>query len=930
MLEITWNTEQRKAFQGLLREFVQAIDKKVASGDLTTGGMQPSKLAEKFDHVLSDLHYKSGVSFGSGRLAQSPAVIFCPTRILGEGFVNGTKPQQSRGFYIWFAYHWKDSEENLEYEKGFHLAMGRSVNESGLAACQKCPAYQKIFEEFNLKYEIYTNLEDALEEITDHFLELVAIFNAIPSEDFKGNDMEKVEWSEEQKSEFLGLLQEFVDLVDKSVSVKEWEAQGKRENSKSSLKMERDALEKRLDTFAQGWGYECRISIHGLYKPHDKTPPSGIGFFRKEVLGEEFVNTEKADLRYGFDIWVGYNRHGHVVGVVPPKGFICCIGLSGGENEKNCKKCQAYAEIFSSDENRFYRYDSLEKFEAKIVEEFLKCVNKLNGIPKEYFILISDPQTPQENHKGETMKTPLNQILYGPPGTGKTYNTINKALEILLGKQGQELETEVNRTLEALKLEIPQSVQAEIEREVNDKIKAEKTSRARAKLLFDYYKDQGYIDFVTFHQSYGYEEFVEGIKPEMDGEQESNDVRYKIESGIFKQMCQKAQKALEHPSAHALTKGVQQADDTEYWDTLLKAFVDSLQQEKDRNGKCFVTLFKFPKRKDEKKEEITWSQTESGLKFVITHHKTTDETLIDDGQGGVFSVANQVKEEVSIEASELRELYQQDRLETFKDPQALAPYIHTKDKKAWENKGCYYALLRKLTKFEAAKNPYILIIDEINRGNISKIFGELITLIEASKRLGSSEELRVTLPYSKESFGVPDNLYIIGTMNTADRSIALLDTALRRRFTFVEMMPDSTLLKNCAGVDLQALLEAMNARIEFLLDQNHTIGHSYFLGLKDLPDLQDCFKNKIIPLLQEYFYDDHAKVHAVLNRNGMLKDKVMDNTLKGLLEDFVDADKKVYDMTEATGWGVDVFKRIYGTKGDDSTKSDTQPSVDNL
>ncbi|ECO3621111.1 AAA domain-containing protein, partial [Campylobacter jejuni] len=159
-------------------------------------------------------------------------------------------------------------------------------------------------------------------------------------------------------------------------------------------------------------------------------------------------------------------------------------------------------------------------------------------------------------------------------------------------------------------------------------------------------------------------------------------------------------------------------------------------------------------------------------------------------------------------------------------------------------------------KDEKTNSPYIIIIDEINRGNVSKIFGELITLIEPSKRIGEPEELRVTLPYSrndfydKKGFGVPSNVYIIGTMNTADRSITSLDTALRRRFEFVEMMPNPNVLSdNCEDVNLKELLKAINTRIEYLLDREKTIGHAFFIDIDNLEKLKDVFQNKIIPLL---------------------------------------------------------------------------------
>ncbi|MWV61067.1 AAA domain-containing protein [Helicobacter saguini] len=259
--------------------------------------------------------------------------------------------------------------------------------------------------------------------------------------------------------------------------------------------------------------------------------------------------------------------------------------------------------------------------------------------------------------------------------------------------------------------------------------------------------------------------------------------------------------------------------------------------------------------------------------------------------------------------------------------------------------------------------PYILIIDEINRGNISKILGELITLIEESKRIGNEEELRVSLPYSGrefdngKGFGVPRNLYIIGTMNTADRSIALIDTALRRRFSFVEMMPDSTLLKNIWLVKhddknqadenyidindneeaeiLSKILESINNRIEFLLDREHTIGHSFFYERAifytddelgewyelSLDSLKFIFKNKIIPLLQEYFYEDYAKIDAVLNGNKMIESKSMSDLKVNLSDDFVDSEKRVYRITESSKWNIETFTDIY-TK--DSKKEDSK------
>ena len=212
--------------------------------------------------------------------------------------------------------------------------------------------------------------------------------------------------------------------------------------------------------------------------------------------------------------------------------------------------------------------------------------------------------------------------------------------------------------------------------------------------------------------------------------------------------------------------------------------------------------------------------------------------------------------------------------------------------------------------------------------------GELITLIEPSKRIGASaderargvgdEGLRVSLPYSGrefdggKGFGVPSNLYIIGTMNTADRSIALLDTALRRRFEFVEMMPRAEFLggAECDGVNLQNLLKAMNERIEFLLDREHTIGHSFFIGVGSLAALRGVFANKIIPLLQEYFYDDYAKIQAVLNGNEMIKgEKKSPQKLFGDSASDLDLDEKViYKITGSSEWQKWQFEKIYNSK----------------
>lgn len=211
--------------------------------------------------------------------------------------------------------------------------------------------------------------------------------------------------------------------------------------------------------------------------------------------------------------------------------------------------------------------------------------------------------------------------------------------------------------------------------------------------------------------------------------------------------------------------------------------------------------------------------------------------------------------------------------------------------------------------------PFYLLIDEINRGNIASVFGELITLIEEDKRLSEDNEVRITLPYSKSDFCIPPNLHIIGTMNTADRSVEALDTALRRRFSFVEFKPDLNSLDsvNYNEVDLKLLLKTINHRIEVLLDKNHVIGQYFFINISDLESLKNVFRNKIIPLLEEYFYGDYGKIGLILGSSfvEVKQNEVSfanDFTYEGV-ESF--EEKIIYQITSHKSWTLDSFKKIY-------------------
>ena len=361
--------------------------------------------------------------------------------------------------------------------------------------------------------------------------------------------------------------------------------------------------------------------------------------------------------------------------------------ISVNNVEKASKVWTDYCTAITEIKNRFENKELYELYYQAVCEvESERCKNG------------KDKNKSDENESSEldeninNLDFPLNQILYGPAGTGKTYVTISKALQIV----------------------VPEWWSEDLER-----------SRSTIVEQYKVLVDEGKISFVTFHQSYGYEDFIEGIKVKrVEGQ-----LNYDVESGVFKNICERAKN---NPN---------------------------------------------------------------------------------------------------------------------------------------EN--------------------YVLIIDEINRGNVSKIFGELITLIEESKREGKSEELEgleVTLPYSNEPFSVPNNLYIIGTMNSSDRSLTSVDIALRRRFEFIEMMPKPDVLSgiDIEGVSVQAILETMNKRIKVLLDRDHCIGHAYFTSLIEEPSLEllmTIFEKRIIPLLQEYFFDDWTKINLVLGENGMVHTMNLDSSL---------------------------------------------------
>jgi MoxR-like ATPase len=409
------------------------------------------------------------------------------------------------------------------------------------------------------------------------------------------------------------------------------------------------------------------------------------------------------------------------------------------------------------------------------------------------------------------IKIPLNLILYGPPGTGKTYHTVNKSLEIVLSEElGDSYFKETDDTKKYNML----LKKCEVYKKKEDEGRDILTS------AFKHFLDTKQIIFTTFHQSMCYEDFVEGIKPLKS--KDNKPIEYDIEDGIFKKVCKKA---------------------LEKRDSNFDEIIDNLKNQ------LLNTRISLKTSKHKKDFEVSY---EEGSACFYVYPKDT---------------IGDIHHSVNIE--KIKEKYIDPQLKNFVTNESyVVPIISY----MYEKLG-----LKKYQDMKNIKENYVIVIDEINRGNVSSIFGELITLIEKDKRIGENEELRVVLPYSKDyenKFGVPSNLYIIGTMNTADRSVEALDTALRRRFSFEEMPPKPEILtdnvkldkdeKSFKVQDLIDILNVINERIEILLDRDHLIGHSYFMCVKNTKDLKEVFAEKIIPLLQEYFFGDYGKISLVL------------------------------------------------------------------
>ncbi len=457
----------------------------------------------------------------------------------------------------------------------------------------------------------------------------------------------------------------------------------------------------------------------------------------------------------------------------------------------------------------------------------------------------------------------LNTIFFGPPGTGKTYEVRKRAVEIIEGES------------------------------VSDEEYMDK---------YNSYVQDGRIKFITFHPNYGYENFVEGIFPQEDSGDEGN-VSYETRDGSFKSMCEDALAELLE------IRSTSNSFENEF-EIAFKIFVDEIE---------------------ESSNQLALKTQSQNKEFLVEYVEKTD---------GV-NVCPESGRKMRISKKRLKEIYVDLRSRNISDPKrtdiskrSLRAYSVSIMSKILsydvKSETASVRLDKHIRPFDILSNgkygvkdnaePYVLVIDEINRGNIASIFGELITLIEPTKRIGAQEELTVELPVSKSIFGVPSNLYILGTMNTADRSVESLDMALRRRFGFEAFYPRydlKALSTEIEGVKLSKLLETINLRIQCLKDQDYSVGHSYFFGVKSKKDLVEVFENKVVPLLQEYFFDDWEKIGLILGKDVVIKKPVsVSKIFASFNSDLRDAysDTKLYEILKFDEWvGVEnLFKKMIG------------------
>ena len=555
------------------------------------------------------------------------------------------------------------------------------------------------------------------------------------------------------------------------------------------------------------------------------------------------------------------------------------------------------------------RYKDLKEHGFKSIQGPSRVSDKLKGYIFHQTSLLSRTKHrlnafSQQHQRQDQTLYDKNIILYGPPGTGKTYYTAIYAVAICDGKSIDEL-SDYNAVMKR----------------------------------YNELKNENRIAFTTFHQSYGYEEFIEGIKPcvldDSDTDNTGN-IEYTVESGVFKKFCDIAgQKKITskssvfikpNPVVWKISLEGSGSNKTKTdcfengririgWKNRDKHITDASETKSTRE-RTILTNFEYVMELGDIVCVLHDQFSIDGIGIITGEYKWLEDGGEYPRSRDVWWLANDFVEDIrNINGGKVLTSSTIYKLN-------IAPDIILEIAQK-------YLLFNTIDVEENTQN-YVFIIDEINRGNISKIFGELITLIEPTKRRGAKEAMEAILPYSGKYFDVPDNVYILGTMNTADRSIAIMDMALRRRFQFIEMMPDLSVIKEIKVVsdgetlDVSKMLSIINKRIELLYDREHTIGHAFFTGLIAKPTIKklaSIFQKSVIPLLQEYFYEDYQKIQLVLGDNGKTKQEedlkfikdiniVAEDIFSGSVDDIIELPDKKYEINSDAFYNIHSYKRI--------------------
>jgi hypothetical protein len=547
----------------------------------------------------------------------------------------------------------------------------------------------------------------------------------------------------------------------------------------------------------------------------------------------------------------------------PTVQFLAVFLASYAPDEYSLYKSTEYTNFaeaigLSPDNDVIRKYEFFNQM-AKFILRFSKENNyKVDDlIDVHNLIYLYDETNLHDELQGEkpSMSKSQNTILYGPPGTGKTYSVIQEALKILMP-------------------------------EIDPATFSDDSRREETVQLYKKFIESNQVMFCTFHQSFSYEDFVEGIRFNQDNN------GYEVRDGVFKRICSAARASVvEQSKTYDFNP-----NDTNFFKMSLGYIYDT---EDDIFNYCMehnrVALgwgddvdFSNCSNKQEIKGAFLKNYPE-GKAFAIEamerfkHWMQHGDIVVISGGNKWVRAIGKVTGDYNFDPDAYPGYMHFREVEwLFVDNENMLPVERILKEKIFSQQSIYMfghedLNMDSLLELIAGKrisgteeSQYVLIIDEINRGNISKIFGELITLVEPDKRMGRVNELSVTLPYSGQRLSVPSNVHLLGTMNTADRSIALLDTALRRRFDFKEMMPRYDLLpENVEGINVRKLLQTINDRIEYLYDRDHQIGHAYFMTKQPTANhVKEVMMSKVIPLLQEYFYENWESVELVLGGAG--------------------------------------------------------------